>query len=130
MPNINDYFTFKISGEAGFGIKSAGLNFTKVVTRSGYHIYTHAEYPSLIRGGHNVMQISISPEPVFSAVQTTDFLVALNQESVNFHGHELVPGSGLLYDIDANIDTSKIDKSVDLFPVPLSKIAKNYQKII
>ncbi|MEZ6255997.1 MAG: 2-oxoacid:acceptor oxidoreductase subunit alpha [Patescibacteria group bacterium] len=120
-PNV---FTFKIGGEAGFGIMSAGLNFAKVATRSGYHTFDYTEYPSLVRGGHNVMQISVSKDRVDSQYATTDFLVALNQETLNLHEHELIEGSGVLYDSDHNIDVSHLPSYVKTFELPLTHIIK------
>ena len=73
-------FTFKIGGEAGFGIMSSGLAFSKLATRSGYFIFDYAEYPSIIRGGHNVMQVTVADKPR-RAISNHGFLVALNQET-------------------------------------------------
>jgi 2-oxoglutarate/2-oxoacid ferredoxin oxidoreductase subunit alpha len=116
-------FSLKLGGQAGQGVKSIGQVFSKVATRSGYQIYTYTEYPSLIRGGHNAMQVCISRETVGAPVKRTDLLVALNQETINNHFHELVAGSGVLFDKDKNIDTSKLQPDVVLFPIPLAKLA-------
>ncbi|NMC36010.1 2-oxoacid:acceptor oxidoreductase subunit alpha, partial [Candidatus Beckwithbacteria bacterium] len=83
------------------------------------------EYPSLVRGGHNVMQVSISPEKVTSAFQPTNLLVALNQDTIDFHFEELTDDAILLFDKDKNLDTSKVKSSVKLCPVPLSQIVKD-----
>ena len=122
MPKTN-VFTFKIGGLAGQGIKSAGIEFAKVCTRSGYHIYTHTEYPSLVRAGHNVMQISISPDEVLSQFRPTDFLVALNQDTIDLHADELSAESGLMFDADKGLKTQKVAPAVKLFPIPLAKLA-------
>ena len=82
-------FSIKLGGQAGQGVKSIGQVFSKSATRAGYHIYTYTEYPSLIRGGHNVMQICISKEVVGAPIKRTDFLVALNQETIDRHVDEL-----------------------------------------
>ena len=66
--------TISIGGQAGQGIKSAGLMLGKVATRSGYNIFTYTEYPSLIRGGHNIMQICISKDAVLSPQQNINLL--------------------------------------------------------
>ncbi len=121
---VNSVFTLKIGGSAGQGIKSAGLMFAKVATRSGYNICDFTEYPSLIRGGHNVMQISFSQEEITSSVKKIDLLVALNQETVNRHLEELSSGSGILFDDQSGIDASKAQKEINLYPVPLAKIAE------
>ena len=89
MITMEDGYSIKIGGAAGQGIKSAGLMLAKTATRSGYNIYTYTEYPSLIRGGHNIIQIIISAEEVMSPFQKTDLLIALNQETVDKHLNEL-----------------------------------------
>lgn len=117
-------FTFKIGGQAGFGIMSAGLTFSKIAVRSGYYIYDYTEYPSVIRGGHNVMQTTVCTEPVSSPYLPTNFLVALNQETVDRHAAELIVGSGLIYDKEGDIKLDKVPNGVHLYAVPLNKIAK------
>lgn len=117
-------FTFKIGGEAGFGIMSAGLTFSKLATRSGYYIFNYAEYPSLIRGGHNVVQITIADRPIDATYTSTDFLVALNQNTLDLHAHELSPGSGFIYDASKSVIPKKVGKMVNAFDVPVDAIAK------
>jgi len=123
MDNKN-IFSIKIGGQAGQGIKAAGLMFGKVATRSGFHIYAYTEYPSLIRGGHNVTQVCIAKEMVTTPIGKTDFLVALDQKTIDLHNDELKPGGGILFDVDKKYDLSKIEKGIMLYPVPLAKFAK------
>lgn len=118
------FTSLKIGGMAGQGIKSAGLMFAKLATRSGYNIYDYTEYPSLIRGGHNVMQICISEEEVTSPSLRTDLLIALNQETITKHKHEIPAGGGIIFDADKKFDFSVIDKNINLFLIPMSKIVK------
>jgi len=108
---------------AGQGIKSAGLTFSKIAVRSGYHIYNYIEYPSLIRGGHNVMQTVFSESPVYSAIKSVDFLVALNQETVDLHKEELTQGAGIVFEDEGKIDASSCKDNCRLFPVPLKRLA-------
>lgn len=114
-------FTLKIGGQAGQGIKSSGLAFAKFAVRSGYHIHSYSEYPSLIRGGHNMMQVSVSPEEVSAPVKKTDFLIALNQDTVNRYAADL-SGSAVLFDKGSDFDLSEL-AGADLFPVPLKELA-------
>ena len=116
-------FTFKIGGEAGFGIMSSGLAFSKLATRSGYFIFDYAEYPSIIRGGHNVMQVTVADKPVDAQYQITDFLVALNQETLDLHVGELKPGSGLIYDAEKCV-LPKFPKGINVFAVPVNRLGK------
>lgn len=120
-------FTFKIGGEAGFGVMSAGLVFSKIATRSGYHVFCYSEYPSIIRGGHNVMQVSVSDEPVTSQFKQTNFLLALNQETLNLHATEMVVGSGILYDPENVKAPSTLPKGVEKFEIPLLKIVREIE---
>lgn len=116
--------SLKIGGEAGQGVKSAGLMLAKFATRAGFNIYDYLEYPSLIRGGHNVMQINISADPVTGPFTNCDFLIALNQDTINKHSEELVGGAGILVDGDKNYDLTRLPSTVKVFPVPLAKLAQ------
>src|SRR4051812_42399001 len=113
---FDNIFSFKIGGQAGMGIKSIGLFFAKVATRSGHNVYGYSEYPSLIRGGHNVMQVCVSKEEVTAPIKRTDFLIALNQDTINRHFHELVSGGGILYDEHKKIDTAQVAEGVHFYP--------------
>ena len=111
MENDNNIVSVKIGGPAGTGVKSVGLMLAKIAARSGYHICDNTEYPSLIRGGHNVMQVNFSTEVVTAPREKSDLLIAFDQLTVDLHGDELHSGSGVIYDIDANLDLSKIKKA-------------------
>ncbi len=51
-------FSWKIGGEAGFGIVTSGAIFAKTCLRAGMGVFDYMEYPSLIRGGHNTYQLT------------------------------------------------------------------------
>jgi 2-oxoglutarate ferredoxin oxidoreductase subunit alpha len=121
---VRKRFTFKIGGPAGFGIMSAGLTFSKVATRSGYEVYDYVEYPSLIRGGHNVMQTTLDEEPVLAPDTGTDFLVALNRETIELHKGELAEGSGILCDSGLDIKDSGLKEGVNIFQMPFMELIK------
>lgn len=118
-------FTWKIGGEAGFGIKAAGLVFAKAMVRAGYEAFDYSEYPSLIRGSHNTYQITVAGDNVCSASSTVDLLVALNKETIDLHSAELSHGAGIIYDgeeIKLTADKFK-GRGVVLISVPLKKFA-------
>lgn len=117
-------FVFKIGGEAGFGIMSAGLMAAKLATRSGYEIFEYSEYPSIIRGGHNVTELIIGTEPVRSPRLTTNILIALNQDTITRHAAELSAGSFVIYDSEQKIDVSALPVGVIKIPVPLNRTAR------
>lgn len=121
--NLKNVFSLKIGGQAGQGIKSAGLMFAKVATRSGYCTFDYSEYPSLIRGGHNMMQIIVSDTEVRGAIKKTDLVIALNQETIDKYSSELGEGGGILFDENRSVDQTKIKPGVNLFPIPLGEMA-------
>src|SRR3990167_4466299 len=122
--NKQKIFSLKIGGYAGQGVKAAGLMFAKVATRSGFNIYDYIEYPSLIRGGHNVIQICVSSETVTAPSQKTDLLIAFNQDTVNKHASELLPGAGLMFDEADKLDISKVNKKVEIYRVPFAELTR------
>ena len=98
--------------------------FAKTAARSGYHVFDYIEYPSVIRGGHNVIQVLVGAKEVTAPSKKTDFLIALNQETIDKHRSELGLGGGLLYDKADRLDLSKVSKKVALYPVPLTQLAE------
>jgi len=91
-------FLWKIGGEAGFGIQTTGLMFSKIATRMGYHIFDYFEYPSLIRGGHNTTETLVSDEEVTTTKHEVDLLVCLNKATYILHKHRLTTSSIVVYD--------------------------------
>jgi len=119
-------YTFKIGGPAGFGIMTTGAMFSRTATRSGFHIFDYVEYPSLIRGGHNVMETHFAKEKVFSQERGVDLLIPLNRESALLHIDEMKDGSAVVYDAD-QFELKPEDfagKHVLLCPVPFKKITE------
>ncbi|MBI2029566.1 2-oxoacid:acceptor oxidoreductase subunit alpha [Candidatus Gottesmanbacteria bacterium] len=117
--------TWKIGGEAGFGIMTVGLMFSKVSIREGFHIFDYVEYPSLIRGGHNVYEVRVSSNEVYCQERKVDILVALNQETVSLHKDEMKDDSVIIYDNEkTKISATDFAPSVILLAVPIAKIIK------
>ncbi|MBN1162594.1 2-oxoacid:acceptor oxidoreductase subunit alpha [Patescibacteria group bacterium] len=119
-----EVLTIKIAGQAGQGIKSSGILLAKFAKRSGYNVFNYIEYPSIIRGGHNVMQINISLDEVTGPSYKIDFLIALNQDSIDFHLDEYKENSSVLYDSETNLDLSKLPENVSKYPLPLLDLAR------
>ena len=91
-------FTWMIGGEAGFGIMTTGLVFSKMATRSGYHIFDYIEYPSLIRGGHNAYEVHVTDSEVSHLSPNIDVLVCLNKETYEKHKTRLTSSSLVMFD--------------------------------
>jgi 2-oxoglutarate ferredoxin oxidoreductase subunit alpha len=94
-------YTIKIGGEAGQGIQTIGDTLAKVFSRSGYHVFTHQDYESRIRGGHNFFQIRFSGKSVTAPKEKIDILVALDSESIQQHAGEISDIGQIIYDSSA-----------------------------
>lgn len=117
--------TWKIGGEAGFGIMASGTILAKAFTRQGYHVIAANEYPSLIRGGHNAITVGIGTDVFYSLNRDVNILVALNKETVDLHNHELVPGSMLVFDPkDYTWNASEVPDGVVLVSLPMTEMTK------
>jgi len=120
---MKDSVTWKIGGEAGFGIMSAGTVLAKTFTRAGYYIFAVNDYPSLIRGGNNVVSVRIGSTQFFGINKDVHILVALNSETITLHKDELSEGAFVLFDpSDKEWTTGDFSKKVTLLPIPLRTI--------
>ncbi|HVN95373.1 MAG TPA: 2-oxoacid:acceptor oxidoreductase subunit alpha [Syntrophorhabdaceae bacterium] len=88
----------KIGGEAGQGVQTIGDTLTKVFSRAGYHVFSHQDYESRVRGGHNFYQIRLADLPVSASRKGIDLIVAFDETSITRHECELTDGGVLLYD--------------------------------
>jgi 2-oxoglutarate ferredoxin oxidoreductase subunit alpha len=120
----------KMAGAAGQGIKTAGLIIAKALKRAGYMTFGYTEYPSLIRGGHNVYQIEIYDEQKSSVSLETDILLALDQASIEKHYLEISETGAVIYDENAIKISDEVrkmleQKNVAIYPIKLMDEAKN-----
>lgn len=91
-------YSIKIGGEAGQGIQTIGDTLSKVFSRCGYHVFTHQDYMSRVRGGHNFYQIRVSNREISASRGPIDILVALDRDSITLHGRELSEIGLAVYD--------------------------------
>ena len=90
--------TLRIGGEAGQGLQFIGSALGKIFSRSGLHVFTHQDYMSRIRGGHNFYQIRVADHPIHCSKEQIDILLALDENTVAVH-REFLAGNGIiLYD--------------------------------
>lgn len=94
-------FSWKISGEAGFGITTVGLTFSKICARHGLQVFDYAEFPSLIRGGFTNYEITVSDKQVGTLKKNLDMLICLRQDGFDRDSHRLSKDSIVIYDQDA-----------------------------
>ena len=105
---------------------AAGTTFAKACSRGGLHVFINSEFPSLIKGGHNISLVRVDEQEIYSHLETVDLLVALNQETIDLHLNEIVPGGGIVYDGEQiNITRENLKREdIVLYSVPLTKIIR------
>ncbi|HEX2967124.1 MAG TPA: 2-oxoacid:acceptor oxidoreductase subunit alpha [Syntrophorhabdaceae bacterium] len=112
--------SIKIGGEAGQGIQTIGDLLTKIFARTGFYVFTHQDYESRVRGGHNFYQIRFSDKPVFASRSQIDIIVGFDEDTITLHRHEL-KNSGILI-----FDPTVVRQSYDdpqFLSVPFGKVA-------
>jgi 2-oxoglutarate/2-oxoacid ferredoxin oxidoreductase subunit alpha len=91
-------YTIKIGGEAGQGIQTIGDTLALVFSRTGYHVFTHQDYESRVRGGHNFFQVRFADHPVMASRDSVDIVVAFDKESIINYEKELSEFGQIIYD--------------------------------
>ena len=113
-------YSIKIGGEAGQGIVTIGDTLAKVFSRKGYHVFTHQDYESRVRGGHNFFQIRLSDVSVTASRDKIDILVAFDKAGIQLHEKELTESGIVIYDSSALKETHDKPNFLD---IPFSNLA-------
>lgn len=93
-----EHLNVVIGGEAGQGLVTIAMILCRALVRAGYYLVVTQSYQSRIRGGHNSFAIRIATRPLVAPIEAADLLVALNEETVAIHRHELTPDGLILLD--------------------------------
>lgn len=118
----------KVGGEAGFGIMASGIVLIRTFSRGGLKAVAINDYPSLIRGGHNVILVRVADHDIFATDNHADILIALNRETIDLHKSEVTEGAAIVYDPDSfSVSETDFPVKVVLVPVPLMKLSKENQ---
>ncbi|MGO9380228.1 MAG: 2-oxoacid:acceptor oxidoreductase subunit alpha [Dissulfurispiraceae bacterium] len=116
-------YTVKIGGAAGHGLQTIGDALAKVFTRSGYYVFSHQDYESRIRGGHNFYQIRFSDRPIMSSRERIDIIIALDKETVLYHAAELYEWGQILYD---SLTLKETHDGPQFFDIPFESLATEH----
>ncbi|MDD4353250.1 MAG: 2-oxoacid:acceptor oxidoreductase subunit alpha [Candidatus Nanoarchaeia archaeon] len=119
---MNNELVWQISGEAGYGILSAGEMFANLLKNLGYYIFSSTEYPSQIRGGNNSFNIRASKKIISSHVNEIDILIALDEASIIMHKDFLKKGSAII--CDSSITNTA--KGINFFKIPFDEFTNKY----
>jgi len=91
-------FNFLIGGEAGQGVQSMGYTLAMTMAKGGYYIFANQDYESRIRGGHNFFKVRVSDRNVQATSEEVNIIIALNEETIDLHKHEITEGGLIIYD--------------------------------
>lgn len=78
-------FNILIGGSAGQGVDTVTDLLTLTLKRTGYYVFSTADYMSRVRGGHNFFQVRFSDQPVNSHRDAIDLMFALDNDTVENH---------------------------------------------
>ncbi len=113
-------YTIKIGGQAGQGLQTIGDTLGRVFARAGYHVFSHQDYESRIRGGHNFYQIRVAAQPLSASREKIDLLIALDKDSITLHRDELAAKGRIVYD-GASLKTK--ESGPGFFDIPFVDLA-------
>lgn len=119
--------TMLVGGAAGDGIASVGESFAKICSRLGLHVLAYNSYQSVIRGGHVYLQVRTGVDPVLSHGDGPDFVIALNQDTMDRHANDVRIGGGVLYNRDKiTLRDEHLSKGVTPYPLPVGELTKPF----
>lgn len=118
-------YTLRIGGEAGQGLQTIGGALAKIFSRTGYHVFTHQDYMSRIRGGHNFYQVRFSDQKVSASREEVDVLLALDFNTIEIHKESVRNEGFILYDSEIAKKKFEDSKFID---IPFRRIALDVGK--
>ena len=117
-------FIWKMGGQQGEGIESCGEIMATILAKEGYSLYSQRLFASRIKGGHTTFALRIALEPIITVGESIDFLVALDQETVDKHGEEVRDGGFIICDSKVDPDFSAFEgKKITCLALPITETA-------
>jgi 2-oxoglutarate ferredoxin oxidoreductase subunit alpha len=113
----------KIGGAAGDGVASSGETLAKTFSRHGLHVFAYNSYQSVIRGGHVWIMVRGGEEKVHSHGDRVDFLVALNQDTINRNLGKVDVGV-IRDEAQTKLEPSGLKEGCRDLPMPLLQLAR------
>jgi 2-oxoglutarate/2-oxoacid ferredoxin oxidoreductase subunit alpha len=110
-------YNILIGGSAGQGMDTVSDFLEKAFKKNGAYVFSNKDYMSRVRGGHNFTQIRFGDESIYSHEQDLDLILALDENTVNFHKERLKEDGIIVLDESIKIEDSKALK------LPLKKTA-------
>ncbi|MBC8279298.1 MAG: 2-oxoacid:acceptor oxidoreductase family protein, partial [Chloroflexi bacterium] len=114
-------FVVRFAGEGGQGVVTSAEGLAQSSTQVGYHALTFATFPSQILGGPTWTQARISVDPVLSAGDDVNVLVAFNRAAYDAHQQDVVKDGVVIFN-STEFEVEGDDRS---FGLPFEEIAKS-----
>ncbi len=120
-PVVND-FSITIGTVNGSGSQTANMTLMRAFFKMGIPVSGKNMFPSNIQGLPTWYTIRVSKDGYLARSETTEIMVAMNEDSFAEDLDKLVPGGIFLYDKDFDQEITRDD--VVLYPMPVRKIVK------
>lgn len=82
-------YNILVGGAAGQGVDTVAKVLVSILKKQGVEVFSHKDYMSRVRGGHNFHQIRFSDRPIYSHREILDVLLALDSTTVELHSSRL-----------------------------------------
>ncbi len=113
-----------LCGEAGQGIQTVEHVLTRVLKRSGYHVFATKEYMSRVRGGFNSTEIRVSADRVAAHVDRIDLLIPLGPGAIEHLGDRVTKDTMILGDCAVLGECSPVGNDHPIYDVPFTAMAE------
>ena len=113
-----------IGGAAGQGIATPGNILARLCVRRGLHLYAYNAFQSIVRGGHILLTLRISDQPLRSHGDGLNLLVCLNQDTMDRHLGLMGRGSRVIFNSDTITPGDAAD-GVGMCPLPVNELTDN-----
>jgi 2-oxoglutarate ferredoxin oxidoreductase subunit alpha len=117
--------SIRIAGQAGQGIQSLSAIMGKIFTRHGYYVFINQDAESRIRGGHNFDQVRIKDEAVYAIRDKLDYLICLDENTVERDLPDLEQDGVMIYD---GTKSEFRSDNPNYLSIPLEQIALDHGK--
>ncbi len=107
-----------VAGQAGQGIQTIEFILTRVLKRSGFHVFATKEYMSRIRGGSNSTLIRVGHRRVPANVDRIDLLVPLDSSALAHLAPRISPKTLIIG------EKEKLDTQCDCIDISFTDIAR------
>ena len=114
-------FVVRFAGEGGQGVVTSAEGLAQSSTQVGYHALTFATFPSQILGGPTWTQARISVDPVLSAGDDVNVLVAFNRAAYDAHQQDVLKDGVVIFN-STEFEVEGDDRS---FGLPFEELAKS-----